>query len=209
MKFGTWRYLGLAGIVSASYFLAAELGLSLASAHTNVSPVWPPTGIAIAALIIFGRRLWPAILVGAFLANLWTGVSVPVALGIAAGNTLEAVAASHLLTYRSHFDSLSSIRNVLKFVLIAVIFSPIISSTIGNISLCIGGEAALGRLWQTLADMVVGRRFWRIDRGAVPPCLAVELEAKHDFNCSHRSRGFVNCFVSRVPRRFRWLDTRR
>ena len=152
MKFGSWRYLGLAGIVTASYFLAAVLGLSLASAHTNVSPVWPPTGIAIAALIIFGRPLWPAILIGAFLANLWTDVSVPVALGIAAGNTLEAVAAAYLLTYRSHFDSLSSIRNVLKFVLIAVIFSPILSSTIGNISLCIGGAAEwadFGRLWLT------------------------------------------------------------
>jgi PAS domain S-box-containing protein len=152
MKFGSWRYLGLAGIVTAAYFLAAELGLSLASVHTNVSPVWPPTGIAIATLLIFGRRLWPAILIGAFLANLWTGVSAPVALGIAGGNTLEAVAASYLLTYRSHSDSFSSIRNVLKFILFAVVVSPMISATIGNISLCIGGEAQwadFGRLWLT------------------------------------------------------------
>lgn len=152
MKFGSWRYLGLAGIVTAAYFLAAELGFSLASVHTNVSPVWPPTGIAIAALLIFGRRLWPAILIGAFLANLWTDVSAPVALGIAGGNTLEAVTASYLLTYRPHFDSFSSIRNVLKFILFAVVVSPMISATIGNISLCIGGEAqwaAFGRLWLT------------------------------------------------------------
>lgn len=152
MKFGSWRYLGLAGIVTAAYFLAAELGFSLASVHTNVSPVWPPTGIAIAALLIFGRRLWPAILIGAFLANLWTDVSAPVALGIAGGNTLEAVTASYLLTYRPHFDSFSSIRNVLKFILFAVVVSPMISATIGNISLCIGGEAQwadFGRLWLT------------------------------------------------------------
>lgn len=152
MKFGSWRYLGLAGIVTVAYFLAAELGLSLASAHTNVSPVWPPTGIAIAALLIFGRRLWPAILIGAFLANLWTDVSAPVALGIAGGNTLEAVAAFYLLTYRPHVDSFSSIRNVLKFILFAVVVSPMISASIGNISLCIGGEAQwadFGRLWLT------------------------------------------------------------
>ena len=152
MKFGSWRYLGLAGIVTAAYFLAAELGLSLASVHTNVSPVWPPTGIAIAALLILGRRLWPAILIGAFLANLWTGVSIPVALGIAGGNTLEAVAASYLLTYRPLPDSFSSIRSVLKFILFAVLVSPMISATIGNISLCIGGEAQwadFGRLWVT------------------------------------------------------------
>src|SRR5688500_16276095 len=127
MKFGSWRYLGLAGIVTVAYFLAAELGLSLASVHTNVSPVWPPTGIAIAALLILGHRLWPAILIVAFLANLWTGVSVPVALGIAGGNTLEAVAASYLLTYRTHADYFSSIRNVLKFILFAVVVSPMIS----------------------------------------------------------------------------------
>ena len=152
MKFGSWRYLGLAGIVTAAYFLAAALGLSLASVHTNVSPVWPPTGIAIAALLIFGRRLWPAILIGAFLANLWTNVSAPVALGIAGGNTLEAVAASYLLTYRSHFDSFSSIRNVFKFILFAVVLSPMISATIGSVSLCLGGEAQwadFGRLWLT------------------------------------------------------------
>lgn len=152
MKFGSWRYFGLAGIVTAAYFLAAELGLSLASVHTNVSPVWPPTGIAIAALLIFGRRLWPAILIGAFLANLWTDVSAPVALVIAGGNTLEAVAASYLLTYRSHLDSFSSIRDVLKFILFAVVVSPMISATIGNISLCVGGEAQwanFGRLWLT------------------------------------------------------------
>lgn len=152
MKFGSWRYLGLAGIVTVAYFLAAELGLSLASVHTNVSPVWPPTGIAIAALLIFGRRLWPAILIGAFLANLWTGVSVPVALGIASGNTLESVAAFYLLTHRPQADYFSSIRNVLKFILFAVVISPMISATIGNVSLCTGGEAqweGFGRLWLT------------------------------------------------------------
>lgn len=152
MKFGSWRYLGLAGIVTAAYFFAAALGLSLASVHTNVSPVWPPTGIAIAALLIFGRRLWPAVLIGAFLANLWTEVSAPVALGIAGGNTLEAVAASYLLTYRSHFDYFSSIRNVLKFILFAVVVSPVISASIGSVSLCAGGEAQwadFGRLWVT------------------------------------------------------------
>lgn len=153
MRFGSLRFLGLLGGVAVAYFLAAELGLSLASVHTNVSPVWPPTGIAIAALLIFGRGLWPAILLGALAANLWTEVSFPVALGIACGNTLEALAAVYLLSFRSQFDySFDSIRNVLKFVLIAVVFSPMIGSTIGNMVLCLGGEAQwaeFGRLWLT------------------------------------------------------------
>src|SRR6185503_18885626 len=100
------------------------------SVHTNVSPVWPPTGIAIAALLMFGRRLWPAVFAGALVANLWTEVSFPVPLAIAIGNTLEALTAHYLLTYRSQFNpSFNSIRSVLKFVLIAVVFSPMISST--------------------------------------------------------------------------------
>jgi PAS domain S-box-containing protein len=153
MRLSFLRYVGLVSLVSLTYFLAAELGLSLASVHTNVSPVWPPTGIAIAALLVFGRRLWPAVLIGALAANLWTDVSAPVAVGIAAGNTLEALTAFFLLTYISDFDkTLGSIRGVLKFVLFAVLVSPIVSATIGNLSLCFGGEAQWNdftRLWVT------------------------------------------------------------
>src|SRR5687767_11865551 len=93
MRIKPLRFVGLVTAVGLVYLLAARLGLSLASVHTNVSPVWPPTGVAIASLLLFGRSLWPAILLGAFVANLWTGVSIPTALGIAVGNTLEAVVA--------------------------------------------------------------------------------------------------------------------
>lgn len=153
MRLGSWRYLGLIGLVSLAYFLAAELGLLLASVHTNVSPVWPPTGIAIAAILIFGRRLWPAVLIGALAANLWTDVSTPVAAGIAVGNTLEALTASYLLKHQISSDEfLGSIKSVLKFVLFAVVISPMVSATIGNLSLLLGGEAQwseIARLWVT------------------------------------------------------------
>lgn len=153
MRLGSWRYLGLIGLVSLAYFLAAELGLLLASVHTNVSPVWPPTGIAIAAILIFGRRLWPAVLIGALAANLWTDVSTPVAAGIAVGNTLEALTASCLLKHQISSDEfLGSIKSVLKFVLFAVVISPMVSATIGNLSLLLGGEAQwseIARLWVT------------------------------------------------------------
>src|SRR6185369_6430044 len=78
-------------IVAAIYFAAARLGLSMASVHTNVSSVWPPTGIAIAAVLLLGYRVWPGIMVGAFLANLATGISIAIAGGIAVGNTLEGL----------------------------------------------------------------------------------------------------------------------
>jgi PAS domain S-box-containing protein len=153
MRFKTLRFLGLAIAVSFVYLLAARLGLSLASVHTNVSPVWPPTGVAIAALLLFGRSLWPSILVGAFAANFWTGVSIPTAAGIALGNSLEAVLAVSLLARGKAFNtSLDSLSDVVRFLLCAVILSPIVGATVGNLSLCLGGAAdwnQFGNLWVT------------------------------------------------------------
>ncbi len=147
------RLVGLATAVALAYLLAARLGLSLASVHTNVSPVWPPTGVAIASLLLFGRSLWPPILFGAFAANLWTGVSIPTAGGIALGNTLEAVLAVSLLRRGKPFStSLDSVSHVLRFLLFAVILSPMVAATVGNLSLCLGGAAnwnQFGRLWLT------------------------------------------------------------
>jgi len=82
-------------LVAAVYFIAGKLGLSLAFGNTSASPVWPATGIALAALLVQGNRLWPAVFVGAFLVNVTTAGTVLTSLGIAAGNTLEAVLASH------------------------------------------------------------------------------------------------------------------
>src|ERR1044072_6149805 len=83
--------------VAPAYFGAAEIGLSQAFLHTNVSPVWPPTGVAIAAVWWLGYRISPAILIGGFLANLVTGVPVATAGGIAVGNTIEGLIAIFLL----------------------------------------------------------------------------------------------------------------
>src|SRR5712664_3985592 len=97
MKLIRFELAGLIIVIAVVYFASAELGLSLASAHTNVTPVWPPTGIAIASLLIFGWRVWPAIFIGALAANLCTHIPIPTAFGIAFGNTLEGLLAIFLL----------------------------------------------------------------------------------------------------------------
>ena len=84
-------------LIATIYYLAAKLGLLLAFEQANTSPVWPPTGIAIAAVLFRGLRVWPGIFAGALAANLSTGLALPPALGIATGNTLEAVAAGYVL----------------------------------------------------------------------------------------------------------------
>ena len=140
-------------IVAVVYFAGAELGLSLASVHTNVTPVWPPTGIAIASLLIFGRLVWPGIFVGALAANLMTELPVLSSFGIATGNTLEALLAYWLLQRsRRWTGSFETVGNVLSFVVYAVVLAPLVSATIGSLSVCFGEPGQWARfteLWLT------------------------------------------------------------
>src|SRR3989442_8178802 len=96
MSPGPW-YPAKIGAVAAVYFGAAKLGLLAAVAQKVVSSAWPPTGVALATLLLFGVRFWPGIALGAFLLNWTSGVPAAGAAGIAAGNTLEAVTAVLLL----------------------------------------------------------------------------------------------------------------
>src|SRR5687767_8221272 len=134
--------IGLILIIAVVYFAAAELGLSLASLHSNVTPVWPPTGIAIASLLIFGRQVWPGIFAGALAANLLTTIPVAATVGIAIGNTLEALAAHWLLRRTSRWrDTFNSVGDVMMFVVYGVVLAPLVSATIGSLSLCLGDPA--------------------------------------------------------------------
>src|SRR5262249_39679712 len=99
------RQLGMI-VLAAVYFGAAHLGFLMAELHSSISPIWPATGIAVAALLLWGNRLWPAIFLGAFLANVFARLSpdtslairIVQALGIAVGNTSEAVLGAWLAT---------------------------------------------------------------------------------------------------------------
>src|SRR5688500_7296411 len=87
-------YLITLAFLAIVYYGAARLGLQYASVGQSISLVWPPTGIAFAALTLLGYRYWPGIALGAFLANAATPVPLLGAAGIAAGNTLEALVAA-------------------------------------------------------------------------------------------------------------------
>ena len=135
------------------YFAAAELGLSLASLHSNVTPVWPPAGIAIASILIFGPRLWPGIFLGALAANWLTNIHPVAAILIAIGNTLlPLVAYWLLLRVVSWGRSLDSVGDVMSFVVSAAVVAPLVSASIGSLSLCFAGAAEWARftsLWLT------------------------------------------------------------
>ncbi len=133
-------HLGQIGLLAAVYFTAATASLMLAIPPGYATAVWPPSGIALAALLLFGTRIWPGIWIGAALANLAVASSPFAALVIGSGNTLEALVGAALVqryiaSAQPYFDR---VRNVVKFVACAALCATV-AATIGVVSLALGG----------------------------------------------------------------------
>jgi PAS domain S-box-containing protein len=137
--------------VGATYLATARLGLALDPVGGFAALVWPPTGVALAALVRRGVSLWPAISAGAFLANLWAGAPWEVAIVIAIGNTLEAVVGAHLLrSVPGYNGAIRRVRDAFGLVA-AALLSPVVSATGGTLSLALGNvvsTARMGGVWQ-------------------------------------------------------------
>jgi len=134
--------------LAAVYVAAAKLGLELSVARGVITPVWAPTGIAIAALFLGGRRLFPAVAVGAFVANVTSDASIAVSAAIAVGNTLEAVVGSELLRRAGVRPALDRVRDVLALIFLAAAVAPVIAATNGVTALSLAGEVdAFGSEW--------------------------------------------------------------
>jgi integral membrane sensor domain MASE1 len=147
------RNLAIVAILLVVYVLAGKLGLRLAFANPSATAVWPPTGIALAAFLLIGYWVWPAILLGAFLTNLLTAGSIATSISIAVGNTLEGVLGAYLVNRfaggRATFDYT---RNVFKFAFLAAMISTVVSATCGVTTLAIAGFASwsdYGAVWLT------------------------------------------------------------
>lgn len=146
-------------LLTVAYIASGRIGLLLAFANENASPVWAPTGLAIAALLLVGLRAWPAIALGAFIVNFVNTGSIAASLVIAVGNTLEALAGAWLTNRfargRATFDSTA---DVLRFVVIAAGASAIAAS-IGTATVIgdrLGTQADPAAIWLTwwLGDTV-------------------------------------------------------
>ena len=148
------RYAPLLGIVlvSLAYILGAKVGLHLAYANKNVTAVWPPTGIAVAALLL-DARVWPGIAVGAWIANLWNGAGLETASLIAIGNTLAPLAAWYLIRHVGKFEaSFERVPDVAAVLLLGGPLAMSISATLGTAALVVTGalrSAAYGSTWLT------------------------------------------------------------
>lgn len=149
------RVLGLAVL----YLATAKLGFLMAIHPGNVTAVWPPSGIALAALLIWGRRVWPGIWLGAFLANTWVFkgaavglVDIAMAASIGVGSVLQALAGAWLLgLWKGGNNPLDGAAKVFRFVIAAMAMC-VVSSTFGVGTLCTAGIAtwsAFAGTWLT------------------------------------------------------------
>ena len=140
----------------AIYFSTAKLGLSLGAVNRFATLVWVPSGLAMAAILLFGYRLWPGILMGAFLVNLLNGAPLLVAVGIGIGNTLEALSSAYILKRYEFSHALDHLRDVLLLVLLAMPLSAFISATIGVSSLFLGKVIAFSSSYSTWGAWWIG-----------------------------------------------------
>src|SRR5216683_116492 len=138
-------------VVTLAYWLAAIASLRLALVHGQVTPIWPPTGIALVAILVFGRRVWPAVFVAALAVNLPIGPSPLGAAFIAAGNTLAPLTAAALLKRSGFRIELDRLRDASAIILLGALVAMTISATIGTTVLVVSGAVPVAGFWSTWA----------------------------------------------------------
>jgi len=126
-------------LIALLYYATAKFGLSLATDPEQITAVWPPTGLALVLLLRLGTDAWPGVALGAFLANASAHEPIGVALGIAVGNTLEAVVGASLLKRFKFIGAFENFNEVMGLTFVAALLSTMISASVGVLSLWLGG----------------------------------------------------------------------
>jgi len=152
------RRLGLLAALAAGYFVAGKLGLEVAYIHPSATVVWPPSGLTLAAFLLLGYEVWPAILLGAFSVNITTAGSIATSAAIAAGNTLEGLVGAYLINRfaRGH-RVCERARDVFKLAGLAALLSTNDQRHGGRSRALLGRLRALDRLRVHLVYLVDGR----------------------------------------------------
>ncbi len=142
----TWRRSWAPVCVAAVYVLASLVGFAAAGTNDAVTAVWPPAGIAVAAVLLFGSRVWPGIAAGALAANVINGSPLPVAMAITVGNTVAPLVAGMTLRRLDVRPSLARLRDTVSLV-VAGMGAMAISATLGVASLAVFGAAVSPQTW--------------------------------------------------------------
>src|SRR4030042_4173660 len=161
-------YLFKVLILAIIYHLVARLGLKMSYVQANTSPVWPPTGIGLAALLLFGYKLWPGITLGVLLGSLFTGAPFALALGMSVGNTLEALVAVYFLKRIIHLhNELDRIQDVVGLIIVSFVCTTI-GASIGSMTLMILGYSQWQYFWPIWTTWWIGDLLGAL---VVPPLL--------------------------------------
>ena len=148
-----YEHLAIVAVLAVVYFITAKVGLRFAFVNPSATALWAPTGITLAAFLIFGVRVWPGAFLGAFLANLTTAGTVLTSITIATGNTLEGVVGCYLVTrFARGPHAFERAQDIFKFAFLAGMAATTISATVGVTSLALSGFAdwrAFGPIWRT------------------------------------------------------------
>lgn len=124
--------------IAVVYYVTARLSLRLSLVGESVTPLWPPTGIALVAFLWFGVRIWPAIALAAFLVNM-PDAGVAAAAGIATGNTLAPIVSRWLLVALEFEEKLDRLRDVVTLIVAGALAAMTVSATAGSLSLLASG----------------------------------------------------------------------
>jgi len=139
------------------YFSTAWFGLRLDPVEGFATLFWPPTGIALAFVFLYGYKLWPGVFSAAFFINLLFGAPYLSALGISIGNTLEALLGSYILKRFIKFNpGISRIRDAVGLIFITAPLSTVVSAITGTVSLNLGGMIDQGSVWKTFGSWWLG-----------------------------------------------------
>jgi integral membrane sensor domain MASE1 len=136
-------------LTALAYYGAARIGLEQELVHGQVTPLWPPTGIALAALIFWGPHIWPGIALGAFAVNLAPGPGTVATLVIAAGNTVAPLVSYWVLRRLGFRDDLARLRDALALVFPAALGGMLISATVGTGTLVLSPALDAADFWPT------------------------------------------------------------
>jgi integral membrane sensor domain MASE1 len=169
-------------LVAAAYYLSAMVGLQLQLVRGQVTPLWPPTGVALVGLLLLGPKVWPGITLGALLVNVPLGPSLPAAALIAVGNTLAPLSGYLLLRQVRFRTQLDRLRDVLALVFLGALTSTLVSANVGASALVLAGAVPQTRflgtwsVWWTgdamgvlvVAPLLLVIRHWRWPRAMRP-----------------------------------------
>lgn len=168
------KALGLAAL----YALLARSSLDLFAANGVISIIWPPSGLALAALLIGGKRYAGAVFLGAFLANVIGTMTFWTAVGIACGNTLEALAGAWLLTYKGKFSlSLRSLHDYVRLIFLAGCLGSSIAALIGTTTLLFSGALTFDIYFNSLLHWWMGDALGII---LITPAILVWMQPQND-----------------------------